>query len=270
MGTLSQGVVTGIEMIVQLAVVFACASVATARLPNIVNGDDVDTPGKYPWQGSMQSGTWHFCGCSLIAKKWALTASHCVEGNSAGRINVVFGAHDVKTQKYGNPKTYKVAQIIMHENYKQGGGFTPNDIALLKLTEEVQYNDYVQPIQLATSESDSSFDECVVSGWGRMKVGGSFKNPNVLQEAATSIISIKKCKQYWGSYVHESVVCIWNGRATSCQGDSGGPLACRNYGGDWSLVGATSWGPADCNTNYPAAYASVPYFLDWIKTNSGV
>merc|ERR1712227_580453 len=103
------------KMILQLVIVFACAFVATARLPNIVNGDDVDTPGKYPWQGSMQSGTWHFCGCSLIAKKWALTASHCVEGNSAGRINVVFGLHDLK-KKYGNPKTYKVAQIIMHEN----------------------------------------------------------------------------------------------------------------------------------------------------------
>jgi len=254
-------------MILQLAVVFACALVASARLPNIVNGDDVDVPGKYPWQGSMQSGTWHFCGCSLISKKWAVTASHCVEGNSAGRINVVFGLHDLK-KKYGNPKTYKVAQIIMHESYKQGGGFTPNDIALLEFVEEVEFNDNVQPIDLATA--DSGYDECVVSGWGRMKVGGSFRNPNVLQEAGTSIISLSECKSYWGSYVHESVVCIWNGRATSCQGDSGGPLACRQYGSTWSLVGATSWGPADCNTNYPAAYASVPYFLDWIKSNSGV
>jgi len=243
------------------------ASLAAARSPNIVNGEDVDRPGKYPWQGSMQSGTWHFCGCSLLSKNWVLTASHCVEGG--GPSQVVFGMHD-QGRRYGSPKGYKVAQIIMHEQYKQGGGFTPNDIALMRIDGEVEFNEHVQPISLASTTEYGSDSECVISGWGRMIVNGAIKNPDVLQETTTKIISLQKCKSYWHQYVHESVVCIMTGHSTSCQGDSGGPLACRNRGGDWALVGATSWGPADCNVGLPAAYASVPYFKDWIKRHSGI
>jgi len=256
-------------VLVLVLVCLALASSVTARSPNIVNGEDVDRPGKYPWQGSMQSsGGWHYCGCSLIDHNWVVTASHCVEGSNAREQRVVFGLHDLG-KRYGKPKVYKVSEIIMHENFKRGKGFLPNDIALLRVNEDIEYNEYVQPIKMATSADYSPSDsECVISGWGRMKVGGSYTNPDILQETHTNIITQQACEQAWGSYVPEDgrVVCIKTGKSTSCQGDSGGPLACKkNSGGDFELVGATSWGPADCNVNSPAAYASVPYFLDWIN-----
>jgi len=256
-----------VSMMLQVIAVLSCVCLAAARSPNIVNGKDVDRPGKYPWQGSMQSGTWHFCGCSLISKNWVVTASHCVE--SGGPSQVVFGMHDQK-RRYGSPKGYQVAEIIMHEQYKQGGGFTPNDIALMRIDGEVEFNEHVQPIGLASNADYDVNDECVISGWGRMIVNGAIEYPDVLQETNTQMITMSQCRSRWGSYVSDGVVCIMTGRSTSCQGDSGGPLACRKQGGDWALVGATSWGPADCSVSSPAAYASVPYYQDWIKAKSGI
>ena len=47
-------------------------------LLRIVGGRDVPH-GKQPWQVSFQDGREHFCGGSLIAPQWILTAAHCLD-----------------------------------------------------------------------------------------------------------------------------------------------------------------------------------------------
>ena len=53
------------------------------RTSRIVGGATAE-PNEYPWQASLQyrSGTrwYHFCGGSLIAPNWILTAAHCLDG----------------------------------------------------------------------------------------------------------------------------------------------------------------------------------------------
>lgn len=52
---------------------------ACGRLPKngrIINGDDAD-PGEWPWQVSFTSDGYHFCGGSLIASDWVMSAAHC-------------------------------------------------------------------------------------------------------------------------------------------------------------------------------------------------
>merc|ERR1712227_785795 len=233
------------------------------RVPSIINGEDVDYPGKYPWQISLQKFRQHICGGSIVSKDWIMTAGHCVEG-SATFMSVVVGMHDMK-QRYSIKKIYK------HESYGKGQGSTPNDIAMIQLSTPISFNDHVQPIPIDTEDDFDGSSECVISGWGYTIEGRRFVNPSVLQEAHTTIISNSECKKYWGSsMINPGHVCLKNAKTGGCMGDSGGPLACRNGSGDWHLVGATSWGSGQCDVGMPSVYTRLSYFKAWINKTSGL
>jgi len=54
------------------------------------------------------------------------------------------------------------------------------------------------------------------------------------------------------------------------QGDSGGPLVYNN-GITFTQIGVVSFtSTLGCNFGYPAGYARVSSFLDWIKTTAGL
>ena len=75
----------------------------------------------------------------------------------------------------------KVKKVINHS------GFNPskltNDIALVELDQEVQFNDYVRPACVLDKYIElASGKKVIISGWGTTSPGGS--QPNILQEAA--------------------------------------------------------------------------------------
>merc|ERR1712210_369188 len=114
-----------------------------------------------------------------------------------------------------------------------------------------------------------------VIGWGKPSdsAGGI---SNVLRMVHDMpVISNAECNDVYG-IVGDGIVCIdTTGGKSSCNGDSGGPLimkaGMKAAGQAWNQVGIVSFGSsAGCEVGYPAGFTRTEYYLDWIKSETGM
>jgi len=254
-----------------ISLLLACiTTVVFARTSNIINGDNAERPGIFPWQASFQKkyGSWHFCGASLISNRWLVTAAHCVKGKKPRDVKIVLGLYDKDTKNQGKPVEYRVRRIDRHPQYNDRR--LDNDIAVVQLYDTVEFNDMVKPIALP--KQGQRFDgnkNCVVSGWG--EIGWNAGGSNVLQYLDVEVKPREWCGSIFPTLDTDDRVCIRPHRSGSsvCRGDSGGPLACKDNGA-WTLVGDASFVIGRCKTTEPNYYANVANFRDWIKQKTGV
>merc|ERR1712235_38900 len=79
----------------------------------IVGGNSAQR-GSLPWQVSIQS--WgHFCGGTIIGKRWILTAAHCFTRGSSG-VKIVAGEHNLRYTEGSEEKIY-VERHFTHPRY---------------------------------------------------------------------------------------------------------------------------------------------------------
>ena len=76
---------------------------------------------------------------------------------------------------------YAIVERIRHPDYRPPGKY--NDIALLKLDRRVQFNDFIRPACLYTS-NHFTVSKTVATGWGRIDFGktsekGSMDNTKI-------------------------------------------------------------------------------------------
>merc|ERR550534_41399 len=240
-------------------------STPTSSQGYIVGGQSA-TRGSLPWQVSIKTYG-HFCGGTVINKRWILTAAHCFSGSGSHGVKIVAGEHRFNYNE-GSEQTVKVIRDIVHPRY---GRDMSNDIALLKLEHDLRFDSYTQPACIPEPHNQArdyqSGDEVIVSGWGRLSSGGS--SPKTLQMVKVPFISDNTCKRYnvYGSQIKASMVCagVLRGGKDSCQGDSGGPLV-KMVDGKWTVLGVVSWGAGCAGYNKPGVYTRVAMFKDWINT----
>jgi len=218
-----------------------------------------------PWIVSLRTSGRHFCAGTLIRVRRdkeesdiVVTAAHCLGGRS---INVVAGAH-YKQQAEPKEKSVAVAKDISHRRYD-----TPahsNDIAVLKLSQSIKFNDHIQPACLP-EKNQISVDGTMglVAGWGTTGSGGTEKLMNV----AVPVMGTQECKRYYGAtLVPETMLCAGykQGGKDSCQGDSGGPYTTKGKNG-YTLDGVVSFGYGCAKPNAPGIYSRTSNYIDWIQ-----
>lgn len=225
----------------------------------IVGGSDAPA-GSYRYQVSIQDRTgFHFCGGSLIADGWVLTAAHCAVGESAQNLRIEAGINRLSEPG----QMFDVAEIRIHPGYD--ANTSNNDVALLRLARSTGS---LPPVALMTAASEGSLaatgTPLTVTGWGSLTSGGS--SPDRLQQVNVSLVSRSQCQS---SYPRENIttgmICASSPGKDSCQGDSGGPAVVAN-GSELVLTGVVSWGYGCADSRYPGVYARVANYNDWIAS----
>lgn len=120
------------------------------RMPRIIGGDET-APGEFPWTVSVKLNGQPICGGSLIDKSWILTAAHCVVGYNPKNLTVRLGAYRIKDTSETQTLDVPVSMFIVHKEYSMPRPFS-NDIALLKLNDQIEFTDFIIPICLPTED----------------------------------------------------------------------------------------------------------------------
>jgi len=233
----------------------------------IVGGVEAN-PHSWPWMVAlMEAGNFQFCGGSLIAPQWVMTAGHCFYGGGPpSSYTVKLGAHNDQQQESTQVVAH-VAKIFVHPQYNPS--LYSHDITLLKLTQPVTYTDAISPVCLPFSNDDVEPDDTngVCTGWGSTREGGN--TVTTLRQVVVPIVDHQVCNQEYQPHgyppIDDTMICagLTNGGKDSCQGDSGGPYVFYRDG-VWYEHGIVSWGKGCAEAGFAGVYSRVAAFLDFI------
>nr|XP_022914398.1 chymotrypsin-2-like [Onthophagus taurus] len=233
-------------------------TVANNNQSRIVGGHDA-TDGQFPYQISLRYNGHHICGGSIIQENYILTAAHCIDGQKPDNFTIVTGSNLLDT----GGDSYQVEKIIQHPDYNSQS--IKNDIALLKLTDNIHYGDKVGQIKLPSDDIGPNVG-VVLSGWGTLTYPG--KPPNKLQTIELTTIPNLRCMLehpilgFFMGGVSTTTVCTFSKAGEgACHGDSGGPLVEGDH-----QIGVVSWG-IPCGKGSPDVFTRVYSYLGWINDN---
>eukprot|EP00002_Diphylleia_rotans_P037250 TRINITY_DN8301_c0_g1_i1.p1 TRINITY_DN8301_c0_g1~~TRINITY_DN8301_c0_g1_i1.p1 ORF type:complete len:601 (+),score=89.26 TRINITY_DN8301_c0_g1_i1:81-1883(+) len=238
----------------------------------IVGGVEV-VPFEYPWlvgliqetKDSDYSG--QFCGGTLIAPNWVLTAGHCVCPIRVSlTIRVILKRHRLSKPTEGG-ETHSVDRIICHPNYNDET--LDYDVALLRLKTRSSVDPVVM-ISNTTIGYEASPTMLTVAGWGKLNYN---QYADTMHKVQVPIILHDTCSRLYldgfgRSYVTQRMICAGylEGKKDACQGDSGGPLFHVSSSNQITLVGVVSWGDGCAERNKPGVYSRVSYLRPWITS----
>lgn len=252
----------------------------------IYGGENADID-EFPWLAMLQYENFRAerkfsCGGSLINNRYVVTAAHCVVGEVQKKegelVAVRLGEYDTTTdidcimlddeQICADPPIdVPVEEKTTHPEYNEKSML--NDIALLRLNQDILYTDFIQPVCLPQNslfKSSAAGDVDFVTGFGRTLHGS---RSAIKQKLGIKIYDQERCRTKFATKkadITPNQLCAGGDFAKdSCHGDSGGPL--MKLQKVWILEGVVSYGNRCGLEDWPGVYTRVLAYMGWIRAN---
>ncbi|EGZ29916.1 hypothetical protein PHYSODRAFT_471425, partial [Phytophthora sojae] len=225
----------------------------TANEENRIYGGSEANIDDYPYATSLrfEQVDTTFCGGTLIAPQYILTAGHCIK-TQEDTIIAHLGTEMGTGSGSGKSEAIKVIEGYQHPLYNQKKHLY--DVGLLKL--EKPSKQKTAKLCAADGSDNAVGTEVTVLGWGLTEDGS--ESPT-LQEVNVAVISNAECNKQYDNRITEGMMCAGNGGGKdSCNGDSGGPLVTS----DDTLIGFVSWG-GKCGV-HAGVYTRLTFVMDYI------
>ncbi|OXU23297.1 hypothetical protein TSAR_013386 [Trichomalopsis sarcophagae] len=229
-----------------------------SKKDKIVNGEDIDIK-HAPYQVSLLRLRSPFCGGTIIAKSWVVTAGHCIKSH----LGVVtekstLSVRTATSSLLATGTRHQIEEVIIHPEYNHKN--YDNDIVLIKLRQPLEFNAEQGSIPLAQPD-DVPYPGQIMQITGFGKVGEHYGYSKTLKLALVPVVSFDNCARVYESIdpITDNMFCAGDGKADACQGDSGGPAVINN-----KLAGVVSSGIGCASGFYPGIYTRVDKYYDWI------
>ncbi|CDQ82217.1 unnamed protein product [Oncorhynchus mykiss] len=212
------------------------------------------------WMVSIQKGSSHWCGGSLIREEWVLTDRQCFSScvPDLSEYRVWLGVSDIRGSAPNGSFRQEVS--ISHVVCGPEG----SNLALIRLAKPALPADSVHTIQLPVAGcSIAEGTMCSMYGWGETKGTG---HEGVLKVVHLPMVSNERCREQHRGNLHitDTKICAGGRRDEGvCERDYGGPLVCQE-GESRVIVGVSVHGRGCARANRPGIFINIPFYTQWI------
>jgi len=229
-----------------------------------IYGGQEAADGQFPFTAHLglvrEDGLVYTCTSTILDEFTIVTAAHCFDIVTS----VIVTAGSVDIVNTGENAQIQTTDVFAgHEDFVFDGDTIAFDIGYVKLPEPLEFNEFVQPIEVADIDPPTG-DLITAIGWGLNSNFGP--GPNILHYVEDlTVVDDEEADIFTANFNYDHFVCTFQASGGICPGDSGGPI----INAEGKLFGATSFASFYCELG-PSCYTSVVFFKDWLRENADV